>query len=147
MIEIKIIEEKVNALFSRKEVKLEVKAEVVPSHDEAKKIVAKKFSCDEAVIRIRKIEARFGVQSFIIIADIYDSKEEFLRVVKKTKQEIDAEKKAEGEKLKAEIEAREIAKAEAEKSAEEVKGEVTPEDTSLTEDGEGKEEVKEESKE
>ena len=137
--EIKIIEEKVNALFSRREVKVEVKAEVVPSHDEAKKIIVEKFSCDEAVIRIRKIEGRFGVQSFTIVADIYDSKEEFLRVVKKTKQEIDAEKKAEEEKLKAEIEAREAAKAEA------------TSEVPSTEESEGKkpveENVEEESKE
>lgn len=146
--EIKIIEEKVNALFSRREVKVEVKTEVVPSQDEAKKIITEKFSCDENVVKIRKIEGRFGAQSFIITADIYDSKEEFLRVVKKTKQEIDAEKKAEEEKLKAEIEA----KAEAEKpveeeTKEEVVEEAAPEGVPSTEGSEGKEEVEEEAKE
>jgi ribosomal protein S24E len=125
--EIKIIEEKMNPLFSRKEVKLEVKTEIVPSQDEAKKIIADKFSCNEEFVRLRKIDARYGVQSFTIIADIYDSKEEFLRVVKKTKQEIDAEKKAEEEKLKAELEVKEAAKAA--KEAEEIAKEEVEEKT------------------
>ena len=129
--EINIIEENVNALFSRREVKVEVSSETIPSNEEAKRIIADKFSVNEDVVRIRKIDTKFGSQSFLIIADVYDSKEEFLRVVKKTKQEIEAEKKAEEERLKAEAEAKEAekaAKAKAEKPAEEVKEEAPAEE-------------------
>ncbi len=109
-----IIDEKKNELFSRKEVVVKVETDVIPSKEEANKIIADKFSSDAELIRIIKIEGKFGVRSFTIFADIYDSKEEFFRVVKKTKQEIDAEKKAEEEKLKAEAEAKEAEKAAAE---------------------------------
>jgi ribosomal protein S24E len=116
------VEENRNDLFSRNEVKIRVENEIIPSNSEAKEVVSKKFSCDEDLVRVNKIEGKFGTHFFYIYADIYDSKEEFQRVVKKTKQEIEAEKKAEEEKLKAEAEAKaqeEAAKAEAEKPVEE----------------------------
>jgi ribosomal protein S24E len=119
---IDVVEEKKNDLFSRNEVKVKVEEEIIPSNKEAREIVAKKFSCDEDLVRINKVEGKFGTHLFYIYADIYDSKDEFLRVVKKTKQEIDAEKKAEEERLKAEAEAKEaekVAKEEADKPAEE----------------------------
>lgn len=129
---IDIIEEKRNDLFSRNEVKIKVEEEIIPSKEEARKIVADKFSVDLELVRINKIEGKFGTHLFIIEADIYDSKDEFFRVVKKTKQEIDAEKKAEEERLKAEAEAKEAeraAKEEAAKPAEE-SGEETKEEKS-----------------
>ncbi|HKL23587.1 MAG TPA: hypothetical protein VJ895_02445 [Candidatus Nanoarchaeia archaeon] len=116
------VEEKRNDLFSRKEVKVKVENEIIPSNEEAREVVSKKFSCDNDLVRINKIEGKFGTHLFFIYADVYDSKEEFQRVVKRTKQEIEAEKKAEEEKLKAEAEAKaqkEAAKEEANKSEEE----------------------------
>lgn len=114
--EINIIEESRNDLFSRKEVKLGINADVIPSSSDSKKIISQKFSCDENLVRVRKIESKFGTNEFFIIADIYDSQEEFDRVVKKTKQEIDFEKKAEEERLKAEAEAKKISEEESSKT-------------------------------
>jgi ribosomal protein S24E len=128
-----------NDLFSRNEIILEVENEVVPSFDQAKELIVKEFKTNESLIRIRKIDSQFGSNIFKIIADIYDSQEEFNRVVKKTKQEIDAEKKAEEEKIAAEK-----AAAEEKKKAEEeakVAAEAPKEETPVEET---KEEVKEE---
>jgi len=102
---IKIIEEKKNPLFSRKEIHLEIESDAVPSHEEVKNLVSEKFSSDQELIRTRLIKGRFGINIFDVFIDIYDSKEEFDRVVKKTKQELDKEKKAEEESsAKSEVE-------------------------------------------
>ncbi len=144
--EIKVIQEKKNALFSRNEVKLEVKAEVTPSKKEAMKMISEKFKVDEKLIRIRDILGKFGVSIFIVTADVYDSAEDFNRIVKKTKQELEAEKKAAEEKKKAEEEEK-AAKAAAEgvPSNEEAEGEAKAAAEKPVE--EVKEEVKEEIKE
>ncbi|MEA3414416.1 MAG: hypothetical protein U9Q99_02735 [Nanoarchaeota archaeon] len=94
--------ENVNELFSRREIVLEVENEIVPSFDQAKELIVKEFKANKNLIRIRKIDSQFGSNVFKIILDIYNSQEEFYRVVNKTKQEIDAEKKAVEEKLAAE---------------------------------------------
>lgn len=114
----KILKDFYNGLFSRREVQVAISVDVTPSMQDAKKAIADEFSVNESLVRIRNIKGRFGSREFIVVADIYDSVEEFARVVKKTKQEIDAEKKAEEERLKAEEEKRkaeEEAKANAEK--------------------------------
>lgn len=120
--EVKIIQEKLNPLFSRKEVVLEVKNEIVPSKAESVDLVSKEFKCNTMLVRIRDVKGRYGESVFKVTADIYDSVEEFNRIVKKTKQEIEKEKKeieeakkAEEEKKKAEEEAR---KSEEEKKEE-----------------------------
>ena len=118
--EINVIQEKANPLFSRKEVHVTVADSLTPSLTDARKIVAEQFSVDENLVRVRTVDSRFGSQTFTIIADIYDSLEEFNRIVKKTKQEVDAEKKAEAEAREAEAEAR---KAEAEAKAAEAPSE------------------------
>jgi len=115
--EINVIQEKANPLFSRKEVHVTVADSLTPSLTDARKIVAEQFSVDENLVRVRTVDSRFGSQTFTIIADIYDSLEEFNRIVKKTKQEVDAEKKAEAEARKAEAEAK-AAEEEAKKAAE-----------------------------
>jgi ribosomal protein S24E len=121
---IEIIEEKRNDLFSRKELKINIEAEIIPSKEEVKKIITDKFHSNENLVRINKIKGKFGTHLFLIEADIYDSEKEFLRVVKKTKQEVEAEKKAEEERLKAEAEAKTVvAKAEDTKLVEEDAGE------------------------
>jgi ribosomal protein S24E len=114
--EANILMERENPLFSRKEIILEITADVTLSKDEAKRVISEKFSSDESLIRIRVIKGKFGSRVFSVVADIYDSVNEFNRVVKKTKQEIEAEKKAEEERLKAEEEARLVAEQAAEAS-------------------------------
>lgn len=129
--EINVIQEKDNPLFSRKEIKLAVAADVTPSMAEAKKIVAEKYSSDEDLIRVREVQGKFGSSVFSVVADIYSSKEEFNRIVKKTKQELKAEeeaKKAAFEAKKAEKEAKK-----AEEEAKKVEAEAPKEEEAKTE--------------
>lgn len=121
--EVKILRDFYNALFSRREVQVSVEANVTPGKEDARDILSKEFSTEVSLVRIRDVKGKFGSRVFVITADIYDSKEEFSRVVKKTKQEIEKEKKAEEERRKAEEEKRkaeEEAKLAQESASEEV---------------------------
>jgi colicin import membrane protein len=126
---VEIVSDRENLLFSRREVILAGEFDSAPSKEESRKIVADKFKSDLELVRIQKIEGKFGTRVFRIIADIYSSKEEFERLVKKTKKELDDEKKAEEARKAAEEEARKKAeeeakaKEEAEKAAVEEKKE------------------------
>jgi ribosomal protein S24E len=118
----KIIEEKENPLFNRKEVTLEVSSNVNPKNDEALKIISEQFSTPEEQIKIKGIYGKFGIQRFKIIANIYKTLADKEKTEVKTKQEKEAEKKAVEEMKKAEEERRKAeaeAKAEAEKPTEE----------------------------
>jgi len=131
--EVNIIKEQKNPLFSRREVHISVEDMLTPSLINAKRIVSEQFKSDESLVRIRKINTSFGSKIFTIVADIYDSLEEFNRVVKKTKQEVEAEKKAVADTKAAEEEAKAAAeeanKAKEEAPAEEEKSELTEEKT------------------
>lgn len=89
-----IINQTENPLFSRKEVTLNVTNNLTPSKVEAVKLIAEKVGGDESLVRIRKISSKFGSNVFTIVADVYKNKEEYARIVKKTKKEIEAENKA-----------------------------------------------------
>ena len=130
----KILKDEKNLLFPRKEVEILVEADVTPSMIEAKEIVKNKFSCDENVIRIIKVDSKFGSREFLIIADIYDSVDDFNNLVKKTKKELEEEKKAIEAAKAAEEErkAKEASEAEAklaEENAPEEKAEEAKEDS------------------
>ena len=101
MTEIKNVQEKDNLLFNRKEIKIDVGAEITPSREEALKIVCEKFSCASEVIKIIRIGSNFGTKVFTIVADIYGSKEVKTSIAIKRKKELEAEKKVEEEKKKA----------------------------------------------
>lgn len=88
MEEIKIIEEKENPLFKRKEIKLEVSAAVTPSHGEAREIISSKFSKPEENIRIKNILGRFGSKEFTIRANIYESEEDKLKTEGESKKDV-----------------------------------------------------------
>jgi len=98
--EVNIKEEIKNPLFRRKEIKLEVEAEITPSRLEAEKIVCDKLSCKPEVVKLRKIDGSFGSKTFTIIVDLYDSeqdKKEYAPMLKKKEIELE-KKKAETEK-------------------------------------------------
>ncbi|MDA3836734.1 MAG: hypothetical protein PF542_03870 [Nanoarchaeota archaeon] len=109
-----IISQNENSLFSRKEVQVAITAELTPSTAESRNIIAKEFKTEADLVRIRKIDSKFGSKTFTIIADIYKSQEEFNRVVKKTKQELKAIEEAKKAAEEAAKEAAEVKKAEAE---------------------------------
>ncbi len=75
MEEIKIINEKTNPLFNRKEVELLVSADSNPKTKEAEELVAKQFSSNLENVKIKKISGNYGIKKFTITANIYDSKE------------------------------------------------------------------------
>ena len=98
----KIIDEKKNPLFDRKEIILEVESEITPSHTEAGKIVSEKFKTSPEVFKIKKIQGNFGSKVFKISANIYPSKEEKENTEAKSKKEKEAEKKSAEESKKTE---------------------------------------------
>jgi ribosomal protein S24E len=143
---LEIISEKDNLLFSRKEVILAYEAEVIPSKEEARNLVADKFKSKPELVRIQKVEGKFGSNIFRIIADIYSSQEEFDRLVNKTKKELEEEKKAEEAKKAAEEEARKKAEEEAKAKEEASASEEKPIEEKKEESSEEKSEDKKEEK-
>ena len=104
---LKIIQEKQNELFKRKEVKAEIESNVTPSNIEALKMLAEHYKVSEDFIKIKGIYGKFGTKIFEIIANVYSSLEDKEKTEVKTKQEKEAIKKAEEERIKAEKEEKE----------------------------------------
>jgi ribosomal protein S24E len=127
MTEIKITEERENALFNRKEIKGFIEAEVVPSRIETSKILSEKFKVPSENIKIKKIVGKFGSKTFSVEANIYSSKQD--------KDSIELKKKKEEPEKKATEETTEVAPvgettpAPEEKPKEEIKEEAPKEDT------------------
>lgn len=91
--EIKIISEKKNPLFNRKEIVLEIGSEKVPSNVESEKIVSEKFKAEPEAVKIKKIFGKFGSKNFKIQANVYSSKEEKENTEPKPKKDKKAEEK------------------------------------------------------
>ncbi len=83
----KILEERKNSLFDRREVKFNVEAKVTPSHAEVEKFISEKFSAPSETIKIRGIHGRFGSRIFTISANIYNSREDRDKTEPKSKKE------------------------------------------------------------
>ena len=107
-------QEKQNLLLDRKEVRIDVEADITPSRFECINAVVEKFSCPKDVVNIIRVDSNFGTKVFTIVADIYGSKESKESIAIKRKKEIQAEVKVNEEKKKIEEE------KQAEKIAEEV---------------------------
>jgi len=82
---LKIIKEKENPLFGRKEISFEISSETTPMHKEVLDNISKKLSVPEENIKIKKISGRFGSKNFIVDTNIYISKEEKDKTEKKSK--------------------------------------------------------------
>jgi len=91
----KLIDEIENKLFNRKEIQINIEAEVTPSHKEAKELISEKFSTQLENIRIKKISGKFGTKIFTISANIYPSEEEKNKIEIFSKKEAEREKKPE----------------------------------------------------
>ena len=94
--EIKLIQEKNNALFKRREIAGIVVSDIVPSRNQTIEILSKKLSVSPDSIKLKGIHGKFGTHEFRIEANIYDSKQT------KDKVELKKKKEAETEKRKAE---------------------------------------------
>ena len=91
--ELKIIIENQNPLFNRKEIEGEIKAEVTPSRAEVRKILSEKYSVPEETIKIRTIKGAYGSRTFLLVANIYKSKQDKDKVEQVKKKDLEAEKK------------------------------------------------------
>jgi len=112
-----ILKEKDNHLFSRKEIQIEIHAEITPNKSDILNMLSKKFSVPEENIKVKKINGRFGSKEFIIDINIYKSKEDKDNTEIKTQKQAEAEKKTSEEARNAKAE--EKKKAKEEKNAEE----------------------------
>lgn len=84
---LKILEEKNNPLFRRKEIKASLKSEITPSRSHILELLSKKFEIPKENIKIKGIRGNFGVKDFSIEANIYHSREEKEAVELKKKKE------------------------------------------------------------
>ena len=124
---INILEEKENPLYNRKEIKIIGKSKINPNKIDSEKLISEKFSKPVENIVIKKIKGKFGRDTFLITANIYNSKEDKEKTEFKSKKEKEVEAKLkEEEAKKAEQEKQE---EEAKKKAEEAKVEPVLEST------------------
>jgi len=82
----KILVEKQNPLFKRREIQIIMESPVSPSIKEAEKIVSEKTSSPEENIMVKKVDGKFGRTTFVISANIYKSKEEKDKIEPKPKE-------------------------------------------------------------
>jgi len=83
----KIISERENPLYDRKEVEFTVDAEITPSREEVKKFISKKFSCGLEASRTKGIYGGFGSKTFTIKVNIYKSEEDKKSIEPKSKRD------------------------------------------------------------
>ncbi|MEK6913889.1 MAG: hypothetical protein AABW47_04450 [Nanoarchaeota archaeon] len=83
--ELTVLNKKENPLFNRKEVELNVETNASPKTSEAEEFVAKEFSTNAENVKIKGINGKFGSRNFVVLANIYQSKEEKDKIETKTK--------------------------------------------------------------
>ena len=118
----KILTERENPLFKRKEIEASIEAEVTPSGTDAEKLISEKFSTQLENMKIKKISGKFGSKTFTITANIYNSKEDKDNTEPKSKKDIGAEKKPKEQTPEQDKQVEEKEEAPKEESAEQDKG-------------------------
>tara|TARA_Y100000310_G_C20670239_1_gene809859 strand:- start:1731 stop:2111 length:381 start_codon:yes stop_codon:yes gene_type:complete len=83
----KLIEERENKLFKRKEIKFEVQAEVTPSRIEVGKLITKEFSTTLDKVKIKKIHGKFGSKKFSVEFFIYETEDDKNKTESKRKKD------------------------------------------------------------
>jgi len=84
---LKIISQKENPLFKRKEIEAEFVSEVSPKREELAKLVAHKFSSSIDAVMIKRVGGKFGSKTFSLSANIYQDKQAKNSVELKKKKE------------------------------------------------------------
>lgn len=102
MEDLKIISEKENPLFNRKEVNAVIKAKSSPKREEITDLLAKKYSTSWENVKIKGVNGSFGSEDFKVEANIYSSKEEKDKTEGTKKKDEEIKKKKEEEKKAAE---------------------------------------------
>lgn len=90
----KIIEDKQNSLLRRREIKAIVEVEKNPTMEEAAKKVAEQFKAQEDNIAIKLVRGKFGRNTFLIAANIYNNQEDKDKTEPKAKKKEKAVKEA-----------------------------------------------------
>lgn len=104
----KIIEEKENPLFNRREIQFNVEAKITPSRAEVGKLILEKFPTQIENIKIKEIHGRFGSNNFKVTTFIYGSEQDKNKVeIKKKKDDLIKPKEMVEEKPKEEVENKE----------------------------------------
>ena len=96
--ELKIKEEKENALYGRNEIAGIIVADIAPNKQDVASALSKKYSVPVNAIRVLIIKGKFGIREFTLKANIYKSNEERNKFEQMSKKEKEAEAKA-AEKL------------------------------------------------
>lgn len=76
MNELRIIAQRENPLFKRKEIVAEMFSSSSPKTDDVEKTISEKISVPAECVRVKKIRGNFGTNLFNIAAFAYDSKED-----------------------------------------------------------------------
>jgi len=87
MKDLKILKQRENPLFNRKEIEINIETNIAPKISETEAFIAKEFSSNIDNVKVKKIKGRFGSNNFIITANIYDSKEDREKTEPKSKKE------------------------------------------------------------
>ncbi|NMB67053.1 hypothetical protein GYA25_03270 [Candidatus Woesearchaeota archaeon] len=82
---LKIIQNKENPFFNRKEIVFNLESKSTPTFKEIQELISKEFSVPEENIHVEKIKGNFGLSSFMIYVQIYSSKEEKEKLIHKNK--------------------------------------------------------------
>jgi ribosomal protein S24E len=80
-----IVKDLKNDLLKRREIKLVMNAEKNPGMANASKLIAEHFKADESNIVVRELKSKFGRDTFLIDAFIYNSIEDKERIEPKKK--------------------------------------------------------------
>ncbi len=91
----KILAQRENPLFNRKEIEIVIETNIAPKISETEEFIAKEFSTSNENVKVKKVKGRFGSTNFTITANIYHSKEDKDKIEPKSKKE---KKKAEEDK-------------------------------------------------
>ena len=81
----KVIQEQDNVLLKRKEIKILVEADKTPSFAEAEKVIIEKYKVDKENLVVNGINSKFGRNTFLINAYIYNTKEDKEHIEPKAK--------------------------------------------------------------
>lgn len=93
----KVLSERENHLFNRKEVRIQIPSQVSPSYKEVEEFCAKHFNTSEDAVKIKNLKGKFGSKEFVANVNVYKSKHDKDKIERKSKKEIEAEKKAQTE--------------------------------------------------
>lgn len=102
-----------NELFKRREMSFVVESEKNPSFAEMKKVLSEKSGKSEENIDVFGVKGHFGINTFLVKAYIYDTRQDLEKAIQKTRKQRKEEKKVDDERKKVEAEAKKKAQEEA----------------------------------